>query len=268
MLAALGDPVTRVVPERAPAAESKREPPALFRRLDDGTLAIHLRPDLDEVNEKMLIEASKALAAALPAARTVVVDIRGLGYRYQAEYPLQSLAALLASRPVAAPAQRYRFHSGYRNQLGESSGGYDSGFQTLLAERFSPPAGAVAKRVAFLVNADTVLPPVAMALQAAGDGEIVAEGALGDEAFVMQRQIDLGEGWEAVVRTAEILPQPAGAVRAPTPKWRPRPTPPVAIRRSRRRSGCCVRGGRSRPPALGPRRFPMRSGVSTVATTR
>jgi C-terminal processing protease CtpA/Prc len=224
MLSALGDPVTRAVPERVPpAAAATGTPPALFRRLDDGTLAIHLRPDLDGSDEAAIDAAFKALATALPAARAVIVDIRGLGYRYPAEYPLHSLAALLASRPVAAPAQRYRFHSGYRTQLGASSGFYTSGFQTQLAESFAPPAGALAKRVVFLVNADTVLPPVAMALQAAGDGAIVAEGALGDAGFVMQREIDLGEGWEAVVRTAEILPQPgwsgphADAEVAPAP---------------------------------------------------
>jgi C-terminal processing protease CtpA/Prc len=223
MLAALGDPVTRVVPERVPPAAAKGTPPALFRRLDDGTLAIYLRPDLDDSDEAAIDAAFKALAAALPAARAVIVDIRGLGFRYPAEYPLQSLAALLASRPVAAPAQRYRFHSGFRAQLGASSGSYTSGFQTQLAESFTPLAGAVVKRVVFLVNADTALPPVAMALQAAGDGAIVAEGALGDAGFVMQRRIDLGEGREAVVRTAEILPLPgwsgphADAEVAPAP---------------------------------------------------
>ncbi len=207
MLAALGDPVTRVLPDRTLPAQAKRETSGLFRTLDDGTLAIHLRPDLGG-DEKELEAAFKALAAALPAARSVLVDIRGNGSRYPAEYSLQAFADLLASRPVVAPAQRFRYHSGFRAQFGESSGGYNSGFQTLLADRFAPPAGAVAKRVVFLVNGDTVLPPVAMALQAAGDGAVVAEGKVGDEGFVLRREIDLGEGWRAVVRTGEILPRP------------------------------------------------------------
>ena len=78
---------------------------------------------------------------------------------------------------MSAPAQRFLVHSGYRTQLGESSGSYSSGFQTPVAERFDPAAGAAPKRVVFLVNADTVLPPVAAALQAAGDGAIVSEGS-------------------------------------------------------------------------------------------
>ena len=137
------------------------------------------------------------------------MDLRSLwGLRYRAEFVLQSFAGALASRPVSAPAERFLFHSGYRTQLDESSGGYSSGFQTPLAERFTPPAGALPKRVVFLVNADTVLPPVAAALQAAGDGAIVAEGGLSEDGLVQQRTIDLGEGFLARVRTSEILPQP------------------------------------------------------------
>jgi C-terminal processing protease CtpA/Prc len=208
MLAALGDPMTRVERAPAPPVESSPKPPPLFRVLDDGTLAIHLRPDLYATDEKALYASFKALAAALPKATAVIVDVRGMGYRYAAESLLKDFANLLASRPVTAPAQRYRFHSGFRTQLGTSSGGYDSGFQTVLAERFEPPAGTAAKRVVFLVNADTVLPPIAMALQAAGDGAVVSEGELREDAFVNRRVVDLGEGWTAVVRTAEVLPRP------------------------------------------------------------
>lgn len=208
MLAALGDPMTRVERAPAPPAESSLKPPPLFQALDDGTLAVHLRPDLFDADEKALDESFKALAAALPKATAVIVDVRGMGYRYAADYLLRRFAGLLASRPVTAPAQRYRFHSGFRTQLGDSSGGYDSGFQTLLAERFEPPAGAAPKRVVFLVNADTVLPAVAMALQAAGDGAVVCEGELREDAFVKRQVVDLGEGWIAMVRTGEILPRP------------------------------------------------------------
>ncbi|HEY0558239.1 MAG TPA: hypothetical protein VGG20_28565, partial [Thermoanaerobaculia bacterium] len=86
MLSALDDPVTRVLPERVLPAQAKRETSGLFRTLDDGTLAIHLRPDLGG-DEKELDAAFKALAAALPAARSVLVDIRGNGSRGSAWCP-------------------------------------------------------------------------------------------------------------------------------------------------------------------------------------
>lgn len=210
MLAALDDPATRVqpVPRRSPPSPAGK-PPAPFRWLDAGTLSVYLRPDVDAgMDEKAFAAASAALSKELPKAKAVIVDVRGMGFPYPAEYVLHDFANALASRPVTEPAQRYRFHSGYRDQVGPGYGGYYSGLEIRETERYAPPAGALAKRVVFLVNGDTVLPPVAMALQAAGDGAIVSAGKLGDEAGVRQRTVDLGEGWVALVRTSEIMPRP------------------------------------------------------------
>jgi C-terminal processing protease CtpA/Prc len=209
MLAALDDPATRVqpAPRRSPPPPAGK-PPALFRWLDAGTLSVYLRPDVDAgMDEKAFAAASAALSRELPKAKAVIVDVRGMGFPYPAGYVLHDFVNALASRPVTEPAQRYRFHSGYRDQLGPDGGGYYSGFEIQTAERYAPAEGAVAKRVVFLVNGDTVLPPVAMALQAAGDGAIVSVGKLKDEAGVWQRTVDLGEGWMAIVRTSEILPR-------------------------------------------------------------
>ena len=272
MLAALGDPATRVEPARPPVQPpAGGKPPALFTWLTPERLSIYLRPDADSgMNEAESEKAFQSLAKELPRAREVIVDIRSLwGLRYRAEFALQGLAGALASRPVPAPAERFLFHSGYRTQLDESSGGYSSGFQTPLAERFTPPAGALAKRVVFLVNADTVPPPVAAALQAAGDGAIVSEGELSEEGLVHQKTIDLGEGFLARVRVSEILPQPGWAGLRADARQRP-PIPPVpgeAIRRSRRRSGCST-SGRNRRPALRPLPCPTGPGARTGATTR
>jgi C-terminal processing protease CtpA/Prc len=211
MLAALGDPVTRVEPSRPPVQPpAAGKPPALFTWLSPGRLSIYLRPDADSgMTEAESEKAFQSLAKELPRAREVIVDLRSLwGLRYRAEFALQEIAGALASRPVPAPAERFLVHSGYRTQLDESSGGYSSGFQTPLPELFAPPAGALPKRVVFLVNADTVPPPVAAALQAAGDGAIVSEGRLSEDGLVHQKTIDLGEGFVARVRISEILPQP------------------------------------------------------------
>jgi C-terminal processing protease CtpA/Prc len=219
MLDALGDPATRVLPagpySPAPAPTGGKPPahPPLYRWLDAGTLSVYLRPDVDSGMDESAVEKDfAALAGELPRAQAVIVDLRSLeGGLYGPEPVIQRIADGLASRPVAALAQRYLFHSGYRTQLGDSSGSYSSGFQTLLAERFTPPAGAIPqapKRVVFLVNAGTLLPSIAAALQAAGDGAIVSEGRLGEEGLILQRTVDLGEGFRARVRASEILPRP------------------------------------------------------------
>lgn len=214
MLAALGDPATRVEPVRPPVQPpTGGKPPALFTWLTPGRLSVYLRPDVDSgMDEAEFEKAFQSLAGELPRAREVIVDLRSLwGLNYRAEFAIQGIAGALASRPVSAPSQRFLVHSGYRTQLGESSGSYSSGFETPLAERFAPPAGAVPKRVVFLVNADTVPPPVAAALQAAGDGAIVSEGELSGDGLVQQKVIALGEGFLARVRTSESLPQPGWA---------------------------------------------------------
>ena len=206
MLAALGDPATHVQKD----AVRPVLPPAehdLFRWLDEGTLFIYLRPDVDSWGEAKLSQALAALPQEIARARAVILDLRGMGQRIRPEFVLNNFADLLASRPATAPAQRYVFHSGYRTQLGVSSGGYYSGFLLLAANRFAPPAGAPPKRVVFLVNGDTAIPPVAAALQAAGDGAIVSEGKISEEGLVEQRTVDLGEGLQAFVRLTEAVPQ-------------------------------------------------------------
>ncbi|HEY0511600.1 MAG TPA: S41 family peptidase [Thermoanaerobaculia bacterium] len=212
MLGALGDPATHVQPAEPahPPSSPGGKSPALYRWLDAETLSVHLRPDIESgMDESAVGKDFAALARELPRAKAVIVDLRSpAGMPYYPEYVIQRFADRLTSGPVAAPAQRYLFHSGYRTQLGDSSGSYSSGFQTLLAERFTPPAGASPKRVVFLVNTGTMVPSIAAALQAAGDGAIVSEGRLNDEGLILQRAVDLGEGFLARVRVSEILPRP------------------------------------------------------------
>ncbi len=208
MLAALGDPATHVqaVPQSPPRPPAGK-PLTPFRWLDAETLSVYLRPDVGSGMDEAAFEAAvRSLSGELLKAKAVIVDVRGMGFPYLAEYRLRDLTGALSSRPVEEPAQRYRFHSGYRDQLGPDSGGYYSGFEIQTAERYTPPEGAAAKRVVFLVNGNTVLPPVAMALQAAGDGAIVSAGNMGEGAHL--RAVDLGEGWMALVRTSEVVPRP------------------------------------------------------------
>ena len=211
MLEALGDPATRVRPVPTPPSpeELSRKAPPLYRWLDGSTLFVHFRPDLNNGQTYTELEKDlQKLGEELPRATRVILDIRGLwGIRFRPEYVLGSFNSLLVSRPTDSPAQRFVFHSGYRDQTGDPSG-YFSGFQTPAADRILPEPGLAPRRVVFLVNADTVVPPVAAALQASGDGAIVSEGPLSDGQIVRQRAVDLGEGFQAWVRTSEVLPRP------------------------------------------------------------
>jgi C-terminal processing protease CtpA/Prc len=208
MLDALADPATRVRKAQPEPEPVKGEPPAPSKWLEDGVLSVYLRPDVARDFTDMG-RVQKALAAELPKAKAVVVDLRARpDETYQPEPILGGLDPLLASRPLRLPVQRYLVHSGYRPQTFQGSGGYFSGFISPMADQLAPPAGAVPKRVVFLVNQGTEVPAVALALQAAGDGAIVAEGKINGESAAGQRTVDLGEGYEALVRTTEIAPFP------------------------------------------------------------
>ncbi len=214
LLDALGDPVTRVR-EAEPRAEPQpgAEPPALFRRLDGGVLVVDLAKVLRTSGYTAVFRDREALIEEIGRASAVVLDLRGDGGR--AAFVLDSFARALVSRPCRGPAQRFLLHSGYRPQNGSTSGGYYSGFLTRFADQFEPVAGAAAgspKRVVFLVDRETAVPSVALALQVSGDGRIVAEGGLSEDSAVELRPFPIGKGGRMVqIRVSELLPLPGWA---------------------------------------------------------
>jgi len=218
MLDALGDPATRVLPLAAVAtpaqAPPQKTPPAVTRRLDGGTLVVDVAHAARTMGFRELMRAVYAASRDIGKERAVIVDLRG----GQAEdgvggelfaYALAQVGDALVSRPCRAPSQRFVQRSGFRPQEGSSSGGYYYGFVTPAADTFSPPpqAPAQTKRVVFLMDRKSGMPPLVLALQAVGDGRIVADGTLGGEdTAVSTRVVDLGEGLRAMVRMSEMLP--------------------------------------------------------------
>src|SRR5262249_30662408 len=168
MLAAAGDPATRVVRDRPVAKPAKKA--ALVDRRADGLLV--LSPDPAQ-SGRDLAQAQRRgeITAAVVAARGVIVDLRGLriGDVFSLDYFDQLLASLPA-REAHGPASRAVVHSGYWPQLGTTSGGYSSSYVTRMAKAYRPVVPAAARRTAFLVGPDSSLPPIALALQAPADG--------------------------------------------------------------------------------------------------
>jgi C-terminal processing protease CtpA/Prc len=212
MLDALGDAVTRVQPVRTgdpgeglPPGDSH---PSLVQWVEPGVLALYCRPDAASTYEEMVAKLAAA-RPEIPKAKTMIVDIRGIhGWPFYPQYLLSEVESLLVARPATAPSQRYLFHSGYRTQLPGPAGNNSSGFLTQYPESFPAAAGPAPQRVVFLVSPETVIPPLVAALQASGQGAIVAEGKIGEEGLVRRRTVALGEGFEALVRTTEIVPVP------------------------------------------------------------
>jgi C-terminal processing protease CtpA/Prc len=210
MLATLEDPATRLMADQPPLPAPPAEQP-LFRKLEDGIAVLDLGAARTLTPDQLFGQA-EGFIKDLAAAPAVIVDLRDLGQpnsnAFWARRMLGDLQWALISRPSRAPAQRYLLHSGYRPQEGQTSGSYYSGFLTMAADTFapSPQAPATTKRVVFLVGRWSGVPSLALALQAAGDGRIVAEGEVTEESVIEQRPVDLGEGLQAAVRVSELVP--------------------------------------------------------------
>ena len=227
MLAALGDPATRVIDLQKPDAVPSTPPgdqPGLFRKLEDGVLLVNPAQAAKGMGFAELLQGAEAAGGEILAAEAVVVDLRGgLDTDIEREMlglVLEEISGAFVSRPCRSPAQRYLLHSGFRPQGGSTSGGYFSGFLSQAADSFMPLPGAAPKRVVFLTDSAIRLPPVALALLAAGDGRIIAEGPLREDSVVDVKTVDLGEGLEARVRVSELVPFPgwpglAAAVELP-----------------------------------------------------
>jgi hypothetical protein len=169
---------------------------------------LDLEQDYFAVRQKV-----EQLKPEIAKAEAIVFDLRALipgtepGTMTDIFGPLGNL---LVAHEAVGPAERSLLHSGYTPQLGGSSGGYFSAFVTTAAAHFVPAPGAKSKRVAFVVNGRSELPPVALVLQGSGNGVLIGEGPLSDAIFVTPSNVDLGEGLTARVRTTEYVAAPGG----------------------------------------------------------
>ena len=146
------------------------------------------------------------------------------------------------TRDLLLPGARYAVHSGYASQMGQTSGGYTSKFETRPPESIRPVGEALGggpRRVAFLVTDTSLVPPIALALQRAGDGVIVAQGDLPPGAGVATIAVPLAAGAEVRLRVSDPTgPDMRTIPAAPTPRLRRTPTAAPTARRCARRSSC------------------------------
>jgi hypothetical protein len=86
-----------------------------------------------------------------------------------------------------------------------TSGGYSSAFQTTLPEVFSAAPKGKGKRTVFLVAEQTDIPPIALALQEAGEAFLVTQGKTGTALGGGRRAVPLTKDMEVQIRTTELI---------------------------------------------------------------
>jgi C-terminal processing protease CtpA/Prc len=199
MLARLGDPVcTHLVWE--PAKPVKEVPPRKEAvRWADGKVLVLSLIGIPWSKEREVETQAKKL---LPLARAVVVDLRDdNASEAQLFFLRDEIGGLHAA---GAPRMVYLEHRGYRPQVGSTWGGYGSYLIAREPDTLRPRPGRPAIPVTFVVRPSIGMLPTVLAFQAAGNGRIVSDGPLTEEAVVVQQSVELGEGLSALVRGAVL----------------------------------------------------------------
>ena len=218
MLRALNDPATRILaanpgPLSSPAKSAEKRPPdPTFQSFADGVLLVRVNHYADLMDFNGVIQRAAAIRQEIDKAKGVVFDLRPPAPLSEAEsgnlgilFNYAQLAGALSATALSPPGERRRMHVGFVPQRGVTSGGYESAFYTALGPRIPAAQDAKDHALVFLINQYSELPSVALALQLAGKGAIVAEGSASDASAVSVQRFPLTEGVEAQIRLGELL---------------------------------------------------------------
>ena len=202
MIAVLHDPATHLKKPEPPATLAAGGAQPLTEKPAPGVLLLHPNGGPPASTWARL----RPLEKDLLEAKQVIFDLRApnrdLGV--SAADAVSSIANLLPVRPTPVPAWRHIVRSGYQG-AGFSTGGYYIAFSYGLVDVKPPPQNAKgARRYAFLVDANSSLPEIALALQRVGDAVIIAEnGAIDADLYVPETEVAVADGVKVQMRTAE-----------------------------------------------------------------
>ena len=213
MLAALGDQATRVLPGVSPSA-APTLPTVATRWARDSTFIITIPDPTDYLSVIAVLGEAREKVERAPR---VVFDLRARGVELEpggvaVELNESGIGGLLVPRPLAAPSVRSRMYSGFPAQHSLGFSEYWAGFSTRSGEVLRPAGeNPRERRVGFVVDAHSDLPPVALALQRAGLGVIVADGEMAslpgvDDLWTMTLPDDV----KVAVRVSEVVGAPDG----------------------------------------------------------
>lgn len=200
MLRELSDPATRVVTmsDQRPAADTP-----LFNW--SGDVLVVNAGAYDAAHEGKLIGSPPSLFEGLAKAKGAVIDLRAPANLTHDVAEFVAIFHNLTAKPLVTPPSRYVIRSGYPPQSG-SAGGYYAGF-LIPAGTVADPSPAAPSRIAFVVDKNSTLPAIALALREAGDAAIVSSEPAGNELAAERQAIRLDSTHVALVRVSE----PAGA---------------------------------------------------------
>jgi C-terminal processing protease CtpA/Prc len=188
MLAALGDPVTRVIQRETPdTASPPHESQPSYTFTPDRILVVKINYYQDLSDFFVTAQKLGAIKTEIPKARGILFDLRAaapvsheMGEIMQLAFRSSEIAGVLSSTPLVTAGQRTRMYLGFVPHISGMGFPYRSAFQVVDGRRIAPAPEAQDIPIVFLINGWSALPPEALALQGAGKAAIIVEGSAGD----------------------------------------------------------------------------------------
>ncbi|MBN1877039.1 MAG: GNAT family N-acetyltransferase [Anaerolineae bacterium] len=213
MLAALDDPVTRVIQqEPATATTPPHEKQPSYTVTPDGILVISINYYDDLSDFFGAAQKLDTIKAEIPKARGMLFDLRAATPSSSDMGDLQfmfrnsEIASTLSTTPLVTAGERTRMHLGLAPQISGMGFPYTAAFQITDGRQILPAPEARELPVVFLINGWSELPPEALALQIAGKAAIIVEGDASDASLGVQTYlITLSDGVSAEIRLGELI---------------------------------------------------------------
>ena len=211
MLKPLGDAETKVKddsqdqppPPPPPSSPTSNAAPTLWSWPEPGVLAIDAGGPTAQLQNQL-----GAIKQQLVKAKAVVFDLRASSQYegFMAERLLTALFTQLFDRPLPLPPARAMQHAGYRPQVGTTSGDYSTDLIVGAQVMLPPAPDARARRAAFICNGYSSVPEAALAMQAAGQAVLLADGFGSDVLMANTASLPLGEHHYVQYRVGDIVP--------------------------------------------------------------
>ncbi len=240
MLARLDDPLTAVQPSNQ-NPEAHTGPP-IWESISSETIGGFL---VITFGDHAFTGSFGDFTQALDKLRTLAKDLEGIegvlfdfrkarkpvGASEYGEMLIRSgLISKLFSGSLLLPGSRSRFHYGFAKQSRFGTDLYYSGFMVSDPKRLEGGKEVKEKPLVFLANRNSELPEVALALQWAGKGAVVVEGALVERAGDASIDVKLSGSLKVKIRLGElVMPDGGLGMRANLTC----PEPPVFTRKSK-----------------------------------
>jgi C-terminal processing protease CtpA/Prc len=195
MLATLHDPATRILgvdePSDPSAADLRTVLTVKHPIVDVAVVS------LERGTATQTDQASGSLQKNLTGAKAVVIDIRG------SKAAATRIPLLPVSKVAVGPSATVRLHTGYFDVTKPLTSYYNSSWLTRQLLELQPSRNPI--RPVFLVDRESLIPPIALAMQSSGEGAIVSEASVTDSQVNLSRVVTVQGNLRARVRTKDLV---------------------------------------------------------------